>query len=70
MEAQRDLLAEWMELGREVLRRHYPEAVHAVFVIEIGPGIPATQLVITPHGVGESCSPIPECFAVPVPQPL
>ena len=60
---ERDLLAEWMKLGREVLDRNYPGARYAVFVIEMGEGIPATRLVVTP-----SSSPSSSASPLPLPQ--
>jgi hypothetical protein len=46
-ESGRDLLAEWMRLGGEVLERYYPGAPYAVYVIERGEGLPSVQLVIS-----------------------
>jgi hypothetical protein len=48
MSAKRDLLGEWLELGREVLSTHYPDAPHAALVIPQGEGRPDCVLVVTP----------------------
>ncbi len=45
---KRDLLAEWLKLGREVLERYYPGAKYAVLVAELGDGLPAARLVVIP----------------------
>lgn len=42
----RDLLAEWIKLGREVLERYYPDASGGTYVIELPDGR-AVQLVVT-----------------------
>jgi hypothetical protein len=54
----RDLLAEWLELGREVLERYWPKATHAVLVAEQGEGLPAVQLVVTLNASVSAC-PVP-----------
>jgi hypothetical protein len=44
----RDLLAEWLKLGREVLKRYYPASPLATLVIPMGEGLPDTILCVTP----------------------
>lgn len=53
----RDLLAEWLSLGREVLKRYWPEAPYAVLVAELGAGRPAVQLVVSRAASGAEASP-------------
>lgn len=43
---ERDLLAEWLNLSREVLERYWPDTTHAVLVAEQRDERPAVQLVI------------------------
>lgn len=44
----RDLFAEWLAKGREILERYYPQAPCASLVIPVGKGIPDCVLVVTP----------------------
>lgn len=45
--AQRDVLAEWLALGREVLARYYPDAEYGSMVIKLKDGVPNVILPIT-----------------------
>lgn len=57
MEENRDLIAEWLKLGREVLEKHFPQSPHAVYVIELADGSPAVQLVVTPSSASGPSAP-------------
>lgn len=46
---KRDLLADWLKLGSEVLERCYPDSEYASLVIPHGEGVPDTVLVVTPQ---------------------
>lgn len=43
----RDLLAEWLKLGREVLEKYYPGTPYATLVIPTAEGLPDTVLCVT-----------------------
>lgn len=45
--AKRDLLAEWLELGRMVLEQHFPESPYATLVIPMGEDRPDTVICVT-----------------------
>jgi hypothetical protein len=55
----RDPLALWLNQGREVLARYYPESAHAVLVIDLGEDVPAAQFVVTPVVDASLCLPRP-----------
>lgn len=46
---QRDLLAEWLELGREVLRRYWPEAKYGLLLVHLGPDLPDATFPVIPQ---------------------
>ena len=58
-EEERDLLQEWIEMGREVVARYWPDAGHVVLVADRGPGQPAVQLVVTPRASSSGVLPPP-----------
>lgn len=58
-EPVRDLLAEWLSLGREVLARYYPTTTSAVMVAEQGEGLPAVQLIVIPPSSAGPSAPRP-----------
>ncbi len=41
-----DPLGDWLEMGRVILERYWPDTTHAVLVAEQGNNRPAVQLVI------------------------
>lgn len=47
MSEDKDVLAEWMRLGREILSRYYPEAKYGLLLIHTEPDIPDVQLPVT-----------------------
>lgn len=55
----RDLLAEWLKLGREVLAKCFPESPYATLVIPTVEGAPDTVLCVTPLPRSTSTQPTP-----------
>jgi hypothetical protein len=43
-----DVLKQWLEMGREVLKRYYPDSPYAALVIPLGDGVPDCVLPVTP----------------------
>lgn len=54
-----DLLAEWIELSREVMGRYWPDADYVVLVGDRGSGKPAVHLVVTPRASSSDSPPPP-----------
>lgn len=62
-EANRDLLKEWLELGREILDHYYPGATHAALYIFHKDETPPARFTL-PASV--SSAPLPERPASPL----
>lgn len=54
---ERDLLGEWLAMGKELLKQHYPDAKYLALTGDLGPGVPPVQLVVTPDAFSSACLP-------------
>lgn len=60
MEPNRDPLAAWLALGREVLERYYPGAKYGMLLIHLGNDLPDVTFPVSPSGRGSLApSPVP-----------
>lgn len=54
-----DLLAYWLEITREVLRRYYPGTRYAVLVAAQGEGMPSLSVPVIPPSAAGVVSAVP-----------